>query len=103
MFSNVFLETLRLHPIEAVLKKECHFPAKKADDGYSLEPYHSYKIPRGMPLIIPIHAIHKDKHLFEKPLEFIPDRFEGTKANELPVFSEDKVGLSPNADAGKLN
>lgn len=100
--AQVIRETLRLHPIEAVLKRECHFSDEESDQGYSLEPYHSYKIPKGMPLIIPVHAIHKDEQYFKQPHDFIPERFEGNKAHELHLFSEDKIGIHMNADAGTL-
>lgn len=56
-----------------------------------------------MPLIIPIHAIHQDEQYFYKPRDFLPERFEDDKFNELHLFSEDKVGLHPDADAGKFN
>lgn len=97
----ILSETLRLHPIEAVLKREYHVSTEDNEDGYSLEPFNSYKIPRGMPLIIPIHAIQKDELHFEKPHDFIPERFEGDKANELHLFSEDKFGFYSEANAGK--
>lgn len=50
-------ETLRLYPILPLLDRECNV---SSNEGYSLEPYSSFKIPSGMPIFIPIYSIQRD-------------------------------------------
>ncbi|XP_037039476.1 probable cytochrome P450 6g2 [Bradysia coprophila] len=63
-------ETLRLYPILPFLDRECD-----AMEGYSMEPYSSFKIPRGMPVYIPIYSLQRDPEYFPDPDHFIPERF----------------------------
>lgn len=53
-----FLETLRFFPVLALHDRICTLP--KDSDGYSLEPYHSFKLQDGIPIFIPSHSIHMD-------------------------------------------
>lgn len=54
----MYIETLRLYPTLPYLDRMCEV------DNYSIEPYHKYKIPKGMPVLIPIFAIQRDPKVF---------------------------------------
>lgn len=51
-------ETLRLYPVLPFLDRVCELPNN--ENGYSLEPYSSFKIPSGMPVYIPIYNMQRD-------------------------------------------
>lgn len=55
-------ETLRLYPILPFIDRECEVPIN--EEGYSLEPYSSFKIPRGMPVYIPIYSLQRDPEVY---------------------------------------
>ncbi|XP_055692336.1 cytochrome P450 6g1-like [Lutzomyia longipalpis] len=69
----VFQETLRLYPSIPFLERTCQPADGKAS--YSLEPYHKFSIPRGMPIYIPAIAVQRDPNFFPDPLTFSPERF----------------------------
>lgn len=52
--TQVVQETLRMYPILGFLDRVC------VEDGYSLEPYSNFKIPKNMPIFIPALSLHKD-------------------------------------------
>lgn len=56
--NGVILETLRLFPVLSFLDRECQPP--NGETHYSLEPYSTFKVPRGMPVYIPAFGLHKD-------------------------------------------
>lgn len=72
--NQVVKEVLRLHPIAPMLDRVCTKP-----DGYSLEPYGNFKIPHGMQVVIPAHALAHDEKFFKDPSTFDPDRYAGEK------------------------
>ena len=55
--SMIISETLRLYPPLPFLDRECTVEPKEL---YSLEPFHKYAIERGMPVYIPVYALHMD-------------------------------------------
>lgn len=77
---QVLCETMRLYTGLSVIDRQC-----MKIDGYSLEPYSHFKIPLGMPIWVPIHAIAKDEKYFPQPLTFDPNRFNN--ADNLPRCS----------------
>uniref|UniRef100_A0A1B0C998 Cytochrome n=1 Tax=Lutzomyia longipalpis TaxID=7200 RepID=A0A1B0C998_LUTLO len=66
-------KTLRLYPSIPFLERTCQPADGKAS--YSLEPYHKFSIPRGMPIYIPAIAVQRDPNFFPDPLTFSPERF----------------------------
>ncbi|XP_063708895.1 probable cytochrome P450 6t3 [Culicoides brevitarsis] len=82
---NVIQETLRLHPISSVLRRDCDFPDDE-EEGYSLAPFYKYKVPRKMPFLIPVHAILRDEKLFTNADNFNPDRYSEKIHEILPLF-----------------
>ncbi|GAB0089366.1 hypothetical protein DMENIID0001_038920 [Sergentomyia squamirostris] len=45
------------------------------EDSYSLESYQEFKLPKGMPVYIPVVATHRDPKYIPNREEFIPERF----------------------------
>ncbi|XP_017488134.1 PREDICTED: probable cytochrome P450 308a1 isoform X2 [Rhagoletis zephyria] len=65
-------ETLRLYPPMMALLKHCtkefELPAQSMGGK-------SFKVPVGMVFVIPVKGVHYDADLYEKPLQFQPERF----------------------------
>lgn len=77
---NVVNEVLRMYAIIPILDRVC-----VERDGYSLEPFSDFKIPYGMPILIPIYPLGLDEKFFFEPKKFNPDRFEISK-KDLPLY-----------------
>lgn len=60
------LEILRMYPPLPFLDRECTVPAD--EKGYALDPYTDFVIPRGMPVLIPVYAIHRDPKVYKKDI-----------------------------------
>ena len=63
-------ETLRLYPVLPFLDRVC-----VSDGGYSLEPYSSFVVPKGMPVYIPFYCYQTDPQYYPEPEKFQPERF----------------------------
>ncbi|KAL2623166.1 hypothetical protein R1flu_003371 [Riccia fluitans] len=63
-------ENFRLHPPGPIL-----IPHISTEDSEIL----GYEIPAGTTLFVNIHAIHRDPALYERPLDFYPERFLGSE------------------------
>uniref|UniRef100_A0A1L8E4G3 Putative cytochrome n=1 Tax=Nyssomyia neivai TaxID=330878 RepID=A0A1L8E4G3_9DIPT len=87
----VIQETFRMYPSLMVLDRVC-----VDDNSYSLEPQHSFSIPKGMPVYIPTFAIHRDPNIYQNPEEFDPERFHNI-SNDLMFLS---FGLGPRTCIG---
>ncbi|KAF8763144.1 Cytochrome P450 3A21 like protein [Argiope bruennichi] len=64
---NVLSETLRLYPVIPRLERMTETDCKLGDTGIT--------VPKGMAIVIPSYALHKDPKLFPDPEKFDPDRF----------------------------
>ncbi|GBN02203.1 putative cytochrome P450 6a13 [Araneus ventricosus] len=64
---NVICESMRLYPAVPRLERTATADCTLGDTGI--------KIHKGMVIIIPTYALHKDPKLFEDPEKFDPDRF----------------------------
>lgn len=91
---QVVQETLRLYPVTAFLNRKCVNP-----DGYSLEPHSSFRIPCGMPIMIPISALQRDEKYYPNPLKFDPDRFANNRS--IPAFTNFPFGFGPRRCLGE--
>uniref|UniRef100_A0A1B0CH28 Cytochrome n=1 Tax=Lutzomyia longipalpis TaxID=7200 RepID=A0A1B0CH28_LUTLO len=90
-------KTLRLYPNLTFLDRNCTPTDGKSS--YSLEPYHKFAIPRGMPVYIPAMAIQRDPNYFPDPLKFIPERFESKSSLHQSNFLS--FGIGPRGCIGK--
>lgn len=97
---KVIQETLRLYPIEAIAKRECNFPENE-DERYTLEPCHTFIVPKNMSLIIPVLAINKDSRFFPNAQDFDPERFSDP-AQAKKFLGYKKMRLDETIEAGKI-
>jgi cytochrome P450 family 6 len=91
---NVVNEILRMYSIIPMLDRVC-----LNVDGYSMQPFSDFKIPHGMPILIPIYPLGYDEQFFTEPLQFNPLRFESIK--ELPLCAHIPFGTGPRACIGE--
>lgn len=54
----IISETLRVYPPLPFLDRDCTVEQNQI---YSLEPFHKYGMPKGMPVYIPVYALHMDE------------------------------------------
>lgn len=88
-----FSETSRLYPSLPFLDRIC--APSDGKDSYSLEPYHNFSIPKGMPVFIPHVAIQRDPKFFPNPLEFKPERFNAENRDSLNQYAYLSFGIGP--------
>lgn len=93
---QVVNETLRYYPILSFLDRECVNP-----EGVSLEPFSDYKIPKGMPVYIPIFGIQHDEKNFPNPSVFDPERFAPENINQIKPFTNFPFGAGPRNCVGE--
>lgn len=74
-----FLETQRLYPVVPTLTRKC-------DLDYHL-PNGNLTINRGIHVIIPLYAIHRDEAYHPNPNLFNPDRFNAENKKKIPQFA----------------
>jgi len=89
----VIKEALRLYPSLPWVDRVCE------TDGYSLEPFSDFKIPKGMPVYIPGYCLQNDPEYFPEPEKFDPDRFDPSK-NSYHEYSYLPFGLGPRSCIG---
>lgn len=67
---QVLYEALRIWPPAAFLSKVCTIPTElEVSEGKTV------LVERGMPVMLPVWAVHRDAEYFEEPERFNPDRF----------------------------
>ncbi|XP_059616571.1 cytochrome P450 6g1-like [Phlebotomus argentipes] len=86
-------ETIRLYPSLPFLDRICSPP--NGAKSYSLEPYHHFAIPRGMPVYIPMLPIHRDPNHYPNPEQFIPERFNPKNKDSIDQYSYLSFGIGP--------
>lgn len=89
-------ETLRLYSVLPALDRVC---INKS--GVSLEPFSNFKIPYGMPILIPISGIGRDEKYFPDPLKYDPDRFSPDNIDNIPSCVHIPFGAGPRNCLGE--
>ncbi|EDV55968.1 cytochrome P450 6a9 [Drosophila erecta] len=72
---QVISETLRLYTVLPVLNRECL-------EDYVVPGHPKYVIKKGMPILIPCGAMHRDEELYANPNTFDPDNFSPDRVKE---------------------
>ena len=78
-------ETMRLFPPGILLDRVCN-------EEITL---HGVRFPKGMPVILPIYAIHRDPEIWVDPDEFKPERFSPEAKEARHQFSYFPFGQGP--------
>ncbi|KAH8410928.1 hypothetical protein KR222_011721 [Zaprionus bogoriensis] len=84
--SALFLETLRLWTVLPILNRECL-------EDFVVPGYPNHVIKKGMPVLIPAGAMHRDEKLYPNPNSFNPDNFSPER-----VKNRDSVEWLPFGD-----
>ncbi|XP_062137473.1 probable cytochrome P450 6a21 [Drosophila sulfurigaster albostrigata] len=84
--NQVISEILRLYTVLPILSRQ-------ALEDYVVPGYPKYVIKKGMPVIIPAGAMHRDEKLYPNPNQFNPDNFEPER-----VKNRDSVEWLPFGD-----
>ncbi|KAL7026355.1 hypothetical protein ACKWTF_013886 [Chironomus riparius] len=90
---QVINETLRLYSPIGQLFRICAADYKV--DGMN------FTIDKGMPIIIPVHAIHHDSRYYYDPELFNPDRFSSEEVKKRPHYSFLPFGTGPRNCIGE--
>ncbi|XP_017125217.1 probable cytochrome P450 6a21 [Drosophila elegans] len=72
---QVISETLRLYTVLPVLNRECL-------EDFVVPENPKYVIKKGMPILIPAGAMHRDERLYPNPDQFNPDNFSADRVKE---------------------
>ncbi|CAD7011939.1 unnamed protein product [Ceratitis capitata] len=92
-------EVLRMYPPLPFLDRQ--YTAPPEEGGYSLEPYHKYRLPHGMPVYVPVYGLHMDPKFYPQPKKFDPERFAPEHKKQLPPYAYMPFGLGPHACIGE--
>lgn len=84
-------ETLRLFPVAPILLP--HMSSTNCTVG-------GYDISRNTTLMVNVWAIHRDPNIWEEPTKFMPERFEGFKADQSVGFKFFPFGIGRRACPG---
>lgn len=80
LLSQTVLETLRMHPSTPLTTRLCTQPCQLPETEINMKVKEA--------IIIPIHAIHKDRRNFTDPDKFDPSRFEGENPAGFLAFGD---------------
>jgi cytochrome P450 family 6 len=92
-FISALLETLRLYSPIGQLFRICAADYKVDGMNFTIE--------KGMPIIIPVHAIHHDSRYYYDPELFNPDRFSSEEVKKRPHYSFLPFGSGPRNCVGE--
>ncbi|EDV98208.1 probable cytochrome P450 6g2 [Drosophila grimshawi] len=89
-------EVLRMYPPLPFLDREC-----TSDNGYSLAPFHKFRVPKGMPIYIPAYGLHMDPQYYPEPRQFQPERFSARNRKEHTPYTYMPFGLGQHGCIGE--
>ena len=87
------LEVFRLYPAFSFLNRVC--TPENGQSTYSLRPFMDFDLPEGVPVYIPIYALHRDPAYFSDPLKFDPERFTPENMAKIPKGAYLPFGAGP--------
>ncbi|UYV79668.1 hypothetical protein LAZ67_18000221 [Cordylochernes scorpioides] len=90
---QVLMEVMRLYPPSPVGVQ------RKANEDYLLDD--SKLIPRSIPILAPLDALHRDTKYWANPETFDPDRFSPEKRYDFPYLSHQPFGAGPRTCIGR--
>ena len=92
LLDAIIMETLRLHTPVIRIGRIALEDYKLGDTGITIEKGHSVEIP--------VYALHHSPEYFEKPFEFIPERFMAWNKNRLTPYSYIPFAAGPRTCIG---
>ncbi|KAH8257946.1 hypothetical protein KR038_003358 [Drosophila bunnanda] len=92
----ILFEVERIYPSLVFLEREC-----TSDQAYPLDPFSKMRVPKGMPVYIPLYGMHLDPQFYPEPEKFQPERFapENRKTHTPCTFLP--FGLGPHGCIGE--
>lgn len=93
---QVVNETFRMYPVLPALDRECIEP-----NGVSLEPFSNFRVPFGMPILIPLYGLERDEKFFPEPLTYDPDRFSPENIKSIPSNTFIPFGIGSRSCIGE--
>ncbi|KAK9508542.1 hypothetical protein O3M35_006079 [Rhynocoris fuscipes] len=87
-------ESLRLHPPLTQLLKKCTKTTTLSHNGKD------YKIEKGLTVVIPSYAVHRDERFYPNPTEFIPERFSEEEKSKRDRYTFLSFGEGPRICVG---
>lgn len=91
----VIAETLRKYPPLPFVDRECTLAAAEAAD-IDLEPFSAFRVPNGMPIIVPVFSLHRDPKYFPLPDHFDPERFAAANREAIVPYTYLPFGAGPH-------
>jgi cytochrome P450 len=88
---GVVQEAMRLYPPVYMIAREVARPITIG----------GYRAPRGAHIHVPVHAVHRDSRWFERPNEFVPERFCPELNKKRPPYTFIPFGVGPRNCVGK--
>lgn len=86
----VLLESMRLYPPAFVVGREALVDTEVA----------GYRCPRGTTVLMPEYVVHRDPRFFERPDEFLPERWRNDFEKQLPNCTYFPFGAGPRMCIG---
>lgn len=88
---QVILEAMRLYPAGYLLAREVVKPFE----------VNGYRLPRRAQVHVPVHLVHRDPRWFDRPDEFLPERFRPEVNRQRPPYTYIPFGVGRRNCVGK--
>lgn len=79
-----------MYPAFSFLSREC-----TPDNGQQSYMMENFNVPKGMPVFVPIYALHRDEAYFANPDIFDPERFSPDRISAIPKGAYLPFGYGP--------
>lgn len=84
-----------MYPAFSFLNREC--TPDNGQSTYSLLPEMDFDVPKGLPVYIPIYALHRDEKYFPEPDKIDPHRFSAENIGRIPRGAYLPFGMGPRS------